>query len=82
MEMLTDNQYVETGAKEMAADYRIQKMVKPDYKGKTVCGAHMGYMGKDMNYGGGGKTGMAMITWLAMMALLVAMTRYFWKKAE
>lgn len=75
MEMLTDNQYVETGAEKMV-------MVKPDYKGKTVCGAHMGYMGKGMNYGGGGKTGMAMITWLAVMALLVAMTRYFWKKAE
>ena len=82
MEMLTDNQYVETGTKEMAVDYKIQKIFKPGYEGKTVCGAHMGYMGKDMNYGGGGKTGMAMITWLAVMALLVAMTRYFWKKAE
>lgn len=82
MEILIDNQHLETGVGEMMADYRTQKMVRPGCEGKTVSGAHMGYMGKGMSYGGGTKTGMAMITWLAMMALLVAMTRYFWKKAD
>jgi len=63
-----------------------EEMMKQGLKDKTGYGSHMGFMRNNMQcggrYGGGTKTGALLITWLAIMALLIAMTRYFWKKAD
>lgn len=80
--MLTDNQNAEAVTEEMMTNFRSHKMVNQGLKDKTGYGSHMGLMKKKMSYGGGVKAGMLVITWLVVMALLVAMARYFWKKAE
>ena len=85
MEIMTDNLEGKVITKEMMTNFGDYKMMKQGLKDKTSYGSHMGFMKNNMqsggHYGGGAKTGV-LLTWLAIMAFLIAMTRYFWKKAN
>jgi len=86
MEIMTNSQEGKVITKEMMTELGGYKTMKTGLKDKTGYGSHMGFMKNNMqsggHYGGGAKTGVLLITWLAVIALLIAMTRYFWKKAD
>jgi len=86
MEIMTDSQEGKVMTEEMMTKFGDYKMMHQGLKDKTGYGSHMGFRKNNMqcggHYGGGGKAGVLIITWLAIMALLIAMTRYFWKKAD
>jgi len=62
----------------------VNKRVKGAYADKasysSSCG-HMGGMHKSMGYGGLHLV-MGVITWMAVVALLISLARYFWNKGE
>jgi len=62
------------------------KKVKGVYADKANYSSSCGYMGgmnKKMGYGGGGlHLVMGVITWMAVVALLISLARYFWNKGD
>jgi hypothetical protein len=87
MQILTDNEVFDCkemaeGAKEKMIDLHTQKGVITSVRGKTGYGMHMGIAGKNLSFYGGVKVLLATVTWLVIIALLVAMARYFWKKGD
>jgi len=63
-------------------DFHTKKGMITSVKGKTEYGMHMGMAKRNLGFYGGVKVLLATVTWLVMIALLVAMARYFWKKGD
>ncbi len=78
----TDYQEMEEMMEQMMV-LPVNKRVKSSYIDKTNYGycKHMGGTGGKMGYGGLHLV-MGVITWMAVVALLISLARYFWNKGD